>query len=204
MKDSFGLRLRYYRTQKDLTQQELSEKSGVSRKQISDFEMDIQKNPRLSTIKKLADALGIKEEKLSKESFEFIEDENVLDLQISSEARNKLSKLAEKNNRSVEDEAAELLKKALSKELDEINNDPEPTINLVKNKKIEELEEQVANSMKMIEMMSGYFEAMIKGNHDEYMESVFKKYPNVEKFYRNETKYPFDDIDKNKKQDLDK
>ena len=65
MKDSFGLRLRYYRTQKDLTQQELSEKSGVSRKQISDFEMDIQKNPRLSTIKKLADALEIKEEKLS-------------------------------------------------------------------------------------------------------------------------------------------
>jgi transcriptional regulator with XRE-family HTH domain len=120
MKDSFGLRLRYYRTQKDLTQQELSEKSGVSRKQISDFEMDIQKNPRLSTIKKLADALEIKEEKLSKESFEFIEDDNVLDLQISNEAHKLLVELAKINDRSIEEEAAELLKKAIINEEKEI------------------------------------------------------------------------------------
>lgn len=32
---------------------------------------------------------------------------------------------------------------------------------------------------------------------------VFLKNPNVEKFYRNETKYPFDEIDKNKKQHPD-
>lgn len=59
MKDSFGLRLKYFRTKLNLTQQQLAEKSGVSRKQISDFEMDIQKNPRQSTIQKLAEALEI-------------------------------------------------------------------------------------------------------------------------------------------------
>lgn len=199
MRDSFGFRLKKFRTMLDLTQQQLADISGVSRKQISDFEMDIQTNPRKQTISKLAKALNIESEKL-------ISDkplDDILELSISNTAHDKLSKLAEQNNRSVEDEATELLKKALSKELDEINNNSEPTIDLVKSKKIEELEEQVANSMKMIEMMSGYFEAMIKGNHDEYMESVFKKYPNVEKFYRNETKYPFDDIDKNKNQKPD-
>lgn len=116
MKDSFGLRLRYYRTQKNLTQQELSDKSGVSRKQISDFEMDIQKNPRLSTIKKLADALEIKEEKLSKESFEFLEDENVVDLQLSTDSHKLLIELARINNRSIEEEANYLLKKAIINE----------------------------------------------------------------------------------------
>ena len=200
MRDTFGFRLKKFRTMLDLTQQQLADKSGISRKQISDFEMDIQTNPRRQTILKLANALNIDSEKLI--SSNPLDD--VLELSISNTAHDKLLKLAAQNNRSVEDEAAELLKKALNKELDEINKSPEPTIDLVNNKKIEELEEQVANSMKMIEMMSGYFEAMLKGNHDEYMESVFKKYPNVEKFYRNETKYPFDDIDKKKNQKPDK
>lgn len=59
MKDTFGLRLRYYRTSKNLTQQELAKSSGVSRKQISDLENEIQKNPRDQTVKKLASALDI-------------------------------------------------------------------------------------------------------------------------------------------------
>ncbi|PKF33424.1 helix-turn-helix transcriptional regulator [Acinetobacter proteolyticus] len=127
MKDSFGLRLRYYRTQKDLTQQELAEKSGVSRKQISDFEMDIQKNPRLSTIKKLADALDIKEDKLSKESFEFLEDENTLDLQISKDAHEKLSFLAQLNNLTIEEQAQNILDQAILKEEKKIATEPENT-----------------------------------------------------------------------------
>lgn len=59
MKDTFGLRLRYYRTSKNLTQQELANKSGVSRKQISDLENETQKNPRDQTVQKLATALDI-------------------------------------------------------------------------------------------------------------------------------------------------
>lgn len=127
MKDSFGLRLRYYRAQKDLTQQELALKSGVSRKQISDLEMEIQKNPRPSTIKKLADALGIKEEKLSKENFEFLEDENTLDLQISKDAHEKLVFLAQLNNLSIEEQAKNILDQAILQEEKKISTETETT-----------------------------------------------------------------------------
>lgn len=52
-----------------------------------------------------------------------------------------------------------------------------------KDKKIQSLEEQLANSMKMMEMITGMFESMLNGTQDEYMDKVFKKYPNVKKFY---------------------
>lgn len=58
-----------------------------------------------------------------------------------------------------------------------------------KDKKIQILEEQLANSMKMMEMITGMFESMLNGNQEEYMESVFKKYPNVKKFYKEKTNY---------------
>ncbi|WP_405210644.1 Arc family DNA-binding protein [Acinetobacter baumannii] len=58
-----------------------------------------------------------------------------------------------------------------------------------KDKKIQILEEQLANSMKMMEMTTGMFESMLNGNQEEYMESVFKKYPNVKKFYKEKTNY---------------
>lgn len=59
MEDTFGFRLRYYRTRLGLTQQELADKSGISRKQISDFEKEIQTRPRPQTLFKLAEALGV-------------------------------------------------------------------------------------------------------------------------------------------------
>ncbi len=109
MRDTFGFRLKKFRTMLDLTQQQLAEKSGVSRKQISDFEMDVQTNPRKQTIFKLANALNIDSEKLISTN----PMDDVLELSISNAAHEKLSKLAELNNRSIEDEATELLKKAL-------------------------------------------------------------------------------------------
>lgn len=193
MRDTFGSRLKKFRTMLDLTQQQLADKSGVSRKQISDFEMDVQKNPRKQTIEKLANALGIESEKLISSN----PLDEILELSIASEAHEKLSKLAELNNQSVEDVASEILKRAILSEMESNDTQPHATIDLIKDKKIEQLEEQVANSMKMIDMMSGYFEAMINGNHDEYMKSIFKKYPNIEKFYREKTNYPFDETDNN-------
>lgn len=59
MQDSFASRLRYFRAVKNLTQQELAKKAGISRKQISDLELGIQKNPRESTKIRLAEALDI-------------------------------------------------------------------------------------------------------------------------------------------------
>ncbi|MDP7716939.1 Arc family DNA-binding protein [Acinetobacter baumannii] len=62
-----------------------------------------------------------------------------------------------------------------------------------KDKKIQSLEEQLANSMKMMEMITGMFESMLNGNQEEYMESVFKKYPNVKKFYSEKNKHNLKD-----------
>lgn len=48
---------------------------------------------------------------------------------------------------------------------------------------IEQLQQQVANSMKIMEIMSGFFESMINGNQEEYFESLTQKYPMIKKIY---------------------
>lgn len=53
-----------------------------------------------------------------------------------------------------------------------------------KDKKIDQLEKQLANSMKMMGVITGMFESILEGNSDEYMEKIFKKYPNVKKLYK--------------------
>lgn len=91
----------------------------------------------------------------------------------------------------------DLLEARLTKALEEraLNKNNNEELNLEisseseKDKKIQSLEEQLANSMKMMEMITGMFESMLNGNQEEYMESVFKKYPNVKKFYKEQTNY---------------
>ncbi|ETR94529.1 Arc family DNA-binding protein [Acinetobacter lactucae] len=70
-----------------------------------------------------------------------------------------------------------------------------------KDKKIQSLEEQLANSMKMMEMITGMFESMLNGNQEEYMESVFKKYPNVKKLYNKNAEEAKKIIDEESKDD---
>lgn len=65
-----------------------------------------------------------------------------------------------------------------------------------KDKKIQSLEDQISSSMKMMEFMTGMFESMLNGNQDEYMQSMFEKYPKLKRFYKEKTNYPFDDEDK--------
>lgn len=50
-------------------------------------------------------------------------------------------------------------------------------------KKIEELEKRLEGAMKTMEIMSGFFESMLNDTQEEYMESVFQKYPKLKNFY---------------------
>lgn len=122
MKDSFASRLKYFRTAAGLTQQQLSTKSGVSRKQISDLEQEIQANPRDLTISKLADALNVDPSNLVPKS-SFVSDtpdkdglyEFKLNLnELPEAALETLQKMAESNNRSIDDELNHVVNRALT------------------------------------------------------------------------------------------
>ena len=54
-----GYKLRDMRQAKQLTQQQLAEKSGVSRQTINNIENDEHYNTTFNTLVKLADALGV-------------------------------------------------------------------------------------------------------------------------------------------------
>ncbi|MDH2662897.1 MULTISPECIES: helix-turn-helix domain-containing protein [Acinetobacter calcoaceticus/baumannii complex] len=59
MKDSFGARLKFFRSKAGLSQQQLADKTGLSRKIISDYEVKLDVIPRDSNLYKIADALGV-------------------------------------------------------------------------------------------------------------------------------------------------
>lgn len=130
--DSFGFRLKYYRSGLKITQEELSKLSGVSRKQISDFEIGIQNRPRLSTVHKLANALGISPFKLYPEKKTKTDDEllnqdrpNEVTLEFPPELVASLRKQAEQNGRSLEDFTYLLVMNLMNQEIEKINNEYE-------------------------------------------------------------------------------
>ncbi len=57
------LKLRVVRERLFVTQEELSERTGISRATISRIESNLQE-PRISTVRKLAGALGVQPEEL--------------------------------------------------------------------------------------------------------------------------------------------
>lgn len=63
IRTKFGKRMRKLRRMQDLTQEQLSEKSGVSSDFISQIERGLN-SPSLDTIQKLADGLGVPIEEL--------------------------------------------------------------------------------------------------------------------------------------------
>ena len=56
---SFGELLRRLRTTAALSQQELAERAGLSKRGISDLERGVHQAPRLKTVRLLADALAL-------------------------------------------------------------------------------------------------------------------------------------------------
>lgn len=145
--DSFGFRLKYYRSGLNITQDELSKLSGVSRKQISDFEIGLQNRPRLSTVHKLANALGISPFKLYPEKKNKTDDELLnqdrsaeVTLELPADLVASLRKQAEKNGRSLEDFTYLLVMNLMNQEIEKINmeyEDNTPQELLERIKKIE-------------------------------------------------------------------
>ena len=56
---SFGDRLRQFRIAAALSQEDLAERSGLSRRGISDLERGLHQTPRLETVRLLADGLAL-------------------------------------------------------------------------------------------------------------------------------------------------
>jgi transcriptional regulator with XRE-family HTH domain len=56
-------RIKEWRTKRDMSQRDLAERSGVSREYIARIELG-QHDPTLSTLEKLAEALGVSVSKL--------------------------------------------------------------------------------------------------------------------------------------------
>ncbi|ENV98317.1 helix-turn-helix transcriptional regulator [Acinetobacter bereziniae] len=119
MENSFSERLKHLRAKMNLSQQQLADHVGLSRKQISDYEV---KNsiPRSVTIHKLAEFLGTTPEFLLKG--ENSGTNEYLVVPMAGEIYEKLKRIALLKNRSIEDEAQDLLKEALVKEAREIIN----------------------------------------------------------------------------------
>src|SRR5215210_6667450 len=59
---AFGELLRWLRSAAGLSQEDLAERSGVSRNGISDLERGLYHTPRFETVRLLADGLGLGEE----------------------------------------------------------------------------------------------------------------------------------------------
>ena len=129
MRPSFALRLRYYRAEAGLTQQQLSDLSGVSRKQISDYEKEIQKNPRESTVVKLAKALNINTKDLlpeinypSFEEFSKIPRTNEVVLNLPAKVISEIEQMAEDSGRSFDDELDYFMNNLLIDHFDSLKN----------------------------------------------------------------------------------
>ena len=56
---TFAALLREYRTTASLTQEELAERAGLSRRGISDLERGARRTPYAGTVRRLAHALGL-------------------------------------------------------------------------------------------------------------------------------------------------
>lgn len=54
-----GIRIKEVREEKKMSVAELAEKSGISRQQIYNLESDKENDPKLSTLLKIAEAMGV-------------------------------------------------------------------------------------------------------------------------------------------------
>ncbi|MBP1154389.1 MULTISPECIES: helix-turn-helix domain-containing protein [unclassified Paenibacillus] len=84
-----GKRIKLYRQKKRLSLSELAKRAGVAKSYLSSIERNIQKNPSVDFLNKIADVLGVKIEALIKDeaSVELTPSDKDW-LQFSSEAKN--------------------------------------------------------------------------------------------------------------------
>lgn len=130
-----GEKIRYYRKQKGMTQQELADKLHISYVGISQYETG-KRNPKLETMSRIADALDIPvkllygsiEEYISQGQSEkvkasFVSDKSTrLSCKIDSGLYDTLATLADENDRTLEDEVEERLYWSVENDMEEYQN----------------------------------------------------------------------------------
>ncbi|ENX41530.1 Arc family DNA-binding protein [Acinetobacter sp. NIPH 2100] len=101
-------------------------------------------------------------------------DHTIVRLRVPPELKKQIEEAAEYNNRSQSAEMVARLEKSFDTSIDS---------DLVKDIKITMLQNQLSESMKMMDILHGYFNSMLHGKQDEYMETVFSKYPTLKEIY---------------------
>lgn len=133
MKDSFGVRLKFFRSKAGLSQQQLADKAGLSRKIISDYEVKQDVMPRETNLYKIADALNIDSSNLvPKTNLDNLKPQadGAVEFKVnlnefSKEVVNAIKDGAIKNNRSIADELNDIVNSAIKAALKRYENNIE-------------------------------------------------------------------------------
>lgn len=129
MKDSFGARLRFFRSKAGLSQQQLADKASLSRKIISDYEVKLDVMPRETNLYKIADALGVDPSNLVPKT-DINDGEKLPDGTVEFKMNlhefprdfvDAIKEGASKNDRSLSDEFNDVINKAVRSALERYN-----------------------------------------------------------------------------------
>lgn len=127
MKDTFGARLKFFRSKAGFSQQKLADKAGLSRKIISDYEVKLDVMPRESNLYKIADALCIDSSNLVPKSTEetafTLGEDGMYEYKINinelpREAVNNLKEIAAARNQTLDEAFGLIMNKAISEAIE--------------------------------------------------------------------------------------
>lgn len=144
MKDSFGARLKFFRSKAGLSQQQLADKTGLSRKIISDYEVKLDVIPRDSNLYKIADALGIDSSNLIPKTRGDAEEQSDGNFSITYNIHEFPRKIvefleneAQKNNRSLQEQFEVFMSGVVEKFLNMSENERNSKLDNVQDTKLE-------------------------------------------------------------------
>lgn len=127
MKDSFGSRLKFFRSKAGLSQQQLADRAGLSRKIISDYEVKLDVMPREGNLYKIADALNIDSSNLVPKSTDDVSwtqgEDGLYEYKINinelpRETVRALREIAKLKNQTVDEALSEIMHQALANAMD--------------------------------------------------------------------------------------
>lgn len=159
MKDSFGARLKFFRSKAGLSQQQLADKTGLSRKIISDYEVKLDVIPRDSNLYKIADALGIDSSNLIPKTRGDAKEQSDGNFSITYNIHEFPRKIvefieyeAQKNNRSLQEQFEVFMSGVVEKFLNMSENERNSKLDNQQNSKLEldekAFEEYLGNNIK--------------------------------------------------------
>ncbi|WP_289345387.1 helix-turn-helix domain-containing protein [Acinetobacter baumannii] len=144
MKDSFGARLKFFRSKAGLSQQQLADKTGLSRKIISDYEVKLDVIPRDSNLYKIADALGVDSSNLIPKTRGDAKEQPDGDFSITYNLNEFPRKIVEfleyeanKNNRSIQEQFEVFMSGVVDKFINMSENERNSRLDNIKSSKLE-------------------------------------------------------------------